>query len=81
MNSIAPDDAPLPFEVIQAMTPAQRMQRVLELNRIEEERAIAGIRAKYPDATSREIFLRRAEQKLGRELALQAFPDLANLRD
>jgi hypothetical protein len=75
------EDEQLPMEVIQKMTGAQRWEHMLELNRAAEERARARIRAQHPGATDREVFLRLAERRLGRELALRAFPELADLKD
>lgn len=43
--------------------------------------ALAGIRHRYPFATPRECFLRLAVLRLGRELAVQAYPEIANLSD
>ena len=76
MNDTSPEAAALQEELIRNMSPAQRIQRVLELNRAVETLAVAGIRAQYPDASPREVFLRLAERKLGRELASRAFPEL-----
>jgi len=61
------------------MSPAERMRRVLELNRAVETIAIAGIRSLYPNASPREVFLRLAERKLGRELARRVYPELEAL--
>jgi hypothetical protein len=79
MDDTSPEAAALQDELIGKMSPAQRMQRVLELNRAVETLAIAGIRAQYPDASPREVFLRLAERKLGRELALRVYPELEAL--
>ncbi|HVQ35403.1 MAG TPA: hypothetical protein VMT33_05280 [Candidatus Bathyarchaeia archaeon] len=79
MNDTSPEAEALQDELIQAMSPAERMRRVLELNRAVETIAIAGIRSLYPNASPREVFLRLAERKLGRELARRVYPELEAL--
>jgi len=41
--------------------------------------AIAGLRARHPDASDREIVVRLAALTLGRELARRAYPELDRL--
>jgi len=56
-----------------AMTPAARLRRVCELSEADDALAMAGIRRRYPQADKREVRVRLATLKYGRELALQAF--------
>ena len=67
------------LNVLRGMTESERLMRVLELNAFLEALQTAGIRAKYPEAGEREVFLRVAARRLGRELMIKAYgwdPDL-----
>ena len=50
------------------MAPAEKMQLAFEWSEIIRQFAEGGLRAKFPHATEREIFLRYARQTLGEEL-------------
>jgi Zn-dependent protease with chaperone function len=54
------------------MTPAEKAAVVTGLTRATFDLALAGIRQRYPDASPREQFLRRAILLYGRELAARA---------
>lgn len=62
-----------------AMAPADKLRLVAELNAAADTMALAGIRLRHPGASPREQFLRLATVKLGRELALQAYPEIDQL--
>jgi hypothetical protein len=62
-----------------AMSPAEKFRAVAELNAAADTMALAGIRLRHPDASSREQFLRLASVKLGRDLARQVYPEIAQL--
>ena len=62
-----------------AMSPAEKFRAVAELNAAADTMALAGIRLRHPDASPREQFLRLASVKLGRELARQVYPEIAQL--
>jgi len=49
------------------------------LNAAADTMAVAGIRLRHPGASPREQFLRLATVKLGRELALQVYPEIDQL--
>jgi HEPN domain-containing protein len=72
----SPEAARIQREMLRRLTPQQRLEKVMELNRAVEELAIAGIRHRYPDASDREVFLRLAVRKLGEDLARKAYPDV-----
>ena len=55
------------FDLLRRMTPNERAQRMAELTRMVQQLAFAGMRARYPEATDDEIWLRLAAQRLGRE--------------
>lgn len=61
------------------MTPSEKWEVVAALSRVTRELAERGIRARHPDASAREVFLRLAILQLGRELAVQVYPDAAHL--
>lgn len=80
------DDTSLDVEARQVAL-WQRMSRedkavvVSGLCRAVFEAATEGVRRRYPDSTPREQFLRLAILRLGRELAVEAFPDAADLQN
>ena len=61
------------------MTAGEKAALVIALCRTTRQLAEAGIAARYPDASARERFLRLAILNLGRDLALQVYPDAAQL--
>ena len=48
-------------------------------SRAARQLALAGLRADYPNASERELFLRLAVLTLGRDLALAAYPEANDL--
>jgi hypothetical protein len=56
------------LELVRKMTPAERLQRALDLSETVRELGKAGIREAHPDASEREVFLRFAQRQLGDEL-------------
>ena len=80
------DDTPLDIEARQValwqrMSRDEKAELVAGLCRGVHEAAREGVRRRYPGATAREQFLRLAILRLGRNLAVQAFPDAADLRE
>jgi hypothetical protein len=65
--------------VWRAMSPAQKAATVSGLTTAAFEMARAGVRHRFPDADSREQFLRLAILTLGAQLAVRAYPDAASL--
>lgn len=61
------------------MTPAEKLELVMRMNAAVRELALAGVRERYPNASPREQFLRRAQATLGDELARKAYPEIAAL--
>ena len=61
------------------MSPADKLRAVSEISRAAQELSLIGIRQRYPNASDRECALRLAVLKLGREMALQAYPDATAL--
>lgn len=61
------------------MTPSQRLAHVFELCDFQQGLQIANVRAMYPQADEREVFLRVAARRLGRDLMIEVYgwdPDL-----
>jgi hypothetical protein len=61
------------------MSPVQKAATVSGLTSAMFEVARAGVRARFPNATAREQFLRLAIQTLGADLAARAYPEAAGL--
>lgn len=61
------------------MTPSQKAETVAMLSRGIRDLAVAGIRQRYPGATTREQFLRLAILTLGRDAAGAAYPEIDRL--
>ena len=56
------------------MSPAEKLERVCALNRLGEEMAAAAIRTRYgPNLPARELNLRLASLRLGRDTMLRVF--------
>ncbi len=78
------DDTPLEIEARQIegwrrMSAGHKAALVVGATRAADAMAMAGIRARFPGASAREQFLRLAVLKFGPDLALQAFPEIADL--
>jgi hypothetical protein len=55
------------FAIGRAMTPAEKFTASLELQQLAAVLADAGIRLRHPNASPREVFLRRIARTLGRD--------------
>ena len=60
-------------EIWRAMSPGEKYQIVLDLNRDVERMAEVGVRQRYPEASDREVFLRLAALRNGRDLSIAAY--------
>ncbi len=71
------DTSPAAFaklvELQKAMPPAQRLRQSLRLSGMMMRLSEAGIRRQYPQATEREIFLRAAGRRLGRDVMIRVY--------
>lgn len=61
------------------MTPAEKLSLVSAMSRSVNALARAGILARYPAASEREVFLRFALLTLGETLARAAYPEIDEL--
>jgi hypothetical protein len=73
----SPEIERLQIERWRQMSPAQKAATVSGLTQAVYDLALAGIRARYPDASPREQFLRLALIVLGPDLARRAYPETA----
>jgi hypothetical protein len=55
------------------MEPGERLARVFELCELQESLQISDVRTNFPGADEREVFLRVASRRLGRELMIRAY--------
>jgi hypothetical protein len=63
------------------MSPRQKAVLVKQMSETADAMALAGIRAAYPAASAHERFLRLAIRRLGLDLAVRVYPEIANLED
>ena len=75
----APEIEALLISRWRSMTGAQKLELVLAMSQTVRELAVAGIRARHPQASDREVLLRLAIIQHGSELASAAYPDAATL--
>ena len=68
-----PEAARVLLEGYRRMTPAEKVARVIDLSRATSQLAETRIRAQYPTATDREVRLRLAALRLGRETMVRVF--------
>ena len=61
------------IEGYRRMSPAEKMRRVAELNRAVRQMALAGLRARFPTASPRELELRLAARTIDPETMRRAF--------
>lgn len=61
------------LEMLRAKTPGERIRMAFELSDFAVKAAESGVRARYPDASEREIFLRSAALRLPRDLMIRAY--------
>jgi len=63
----------------QAMSSVEIAQLVESASQAARELALAGLRARHPEASARELVARLARITLGPELATRVYPELAGL--
>jgi len=64
------------YELLREVPPHARLARALSLSRSVRELAVAGIRARHPNATDAEVDVRLAVRLYGRELAARVYGDI-----
>ncbi len=73
MSDTTPEAFAKLVELQRAIPPGERMLKSLRLSGMMMRFSEAGIRRQYPNATDREIFLRAAARRLGRETMIAAY--------
>lgn len=73
ISDTSPEVEAMQTEIYRNMTPAQKAQIVDELYRDSQRLAEIGVRMRYPGATDREVMLRVASLRNGREVMIEAF--------
>jgi hypothetical protein len=61
------------LELLRRKTPGERMAMAFELTDFALRMAESGVRARYPGASEREVFLRAAALRLPRDLMIRAY--------
>ena len=68
-----PDALALLLRLQREMPPAEKLRSVFQLNEMVTRMVEAGLRRQYPGATDREIFLRAAARRLGRDTVRRVY--------
>jgi hypothetical protein len=55
------------------MEPGERLARIFELCDLQESLQMSDVRANFPEADEREVFLRVASRRLGRDLMIRVY--------
>jgi hypothetical protein len=61
------------------MSSAEKAALIAGLTTLAFQMSLAGVRARHPDASPREQFLRLAIVTLGREMACKVYPEVVDL--
>ena len=69
----------LQIEGWRQMSAAEKASVIAGLTNAAFQLSFAGVRARYPDASTREQFLRLAIVTLGREMACTVYPEVLQL--
>ena len=61
------------LEILRNKTPDERLTMALEMSDFAIRMSEAGVRARYPGASEREVFLRSAALRIPRDLMIRAY--------
>jgi hypothetical protein len=61
------------LEILRNKKPGERMTMALQLTEFAIRVSESGVRARYPDASEREVFLRAAALRIPRDLMIRAY--------
>ena len=64
------------LEIFRNMAPEEKLRRTLDMSDFLRSVCRAGIRAEYPNASEREVFLRATRRALGNELFAKVYGDV-----
>lgn len=73
LSDTSPEALEVWVELYRNMTMGERVARVFELCELQQSLQEANVRALYPEADEREVFLRVAARRLGREWMIKAY--------
>ena len=73
MSDTSPEAFAKLIELQRAMTAGEKLRQSLRLSGMMMRMSEAGIRRQHPNASEREIFLRGAARRLGRDLMIRAY--------
>lgn len=72
-SDTTPEAREVQLRLLRRLSIAERAQRVSDLTLTANMLALEGLRARHPDATERELFLRLAVARLGPDLVERAY--------
>jgi hypothetical protein len=61
------------LDIYQRMTPDEKLQRTLDMSDFLRSVCESGVRADFPEASEREVFLRVTQRTLGKELFAKVY--------
>jgi hypothetical protein len=61
------------LEILRKKTPGERLLMALKMTDFAFQMSEAGVRARHPEASEREVFLRAAALRLPRDLMIRAY--------
>jgi len=61
------------FNCYRALSPAEKLEVILDLCRVGRELSLAGLRMRHPEASAEELELREASLRLGSDLARKVY--------
>ena len=64
------------MDIYRRMTPDEKLQKTFEMSEFLRSVSEAGVRADYPGASEREVFLRVTQKYLGKELFAKVYGDV-----
>jgi len=73
LSDTDPQAAAVQLELIRRMSPSDKVRAVFEMTDMLMRLSEAGVRQLYPDASEREVFLRAAARRLGRETVARVY--------
>jgi hypothetical protein len=59
--------------LLRSKSPGERLMMALDLSELAIRMSEAGVRAQFPEASEREVFLRAAARRLPRDLMIRAY--------
>jgi hypothetical protein len=72
-SDTSPEAMEVWLDLLRSKTGGERMMMAFELSEFANRMSEAGVRARYPEASEREVFLRAAALRLPRDLMIRAY--------